>query len=214
MKSSMLFALVVAAAAGTAVGQYQGHVVSYEPVPEDGNWFTPRFNPTTVFSAMAGPFAAFTAATGSAGFDDYQSTYTDSPYMLLQTFKFVGGVTTVGGGATFNFYDTSENLHSSFSVTLPSAGDFIWTISLETVAGAKDSDFGIPAAGYVEMIVDAATTGRWFLSNSAPTIGTESRAPGEGSLDTHSHRFELIIPAPGASALLGLGGLVALRRRR
>ena len=214
MKASLLFAMVVAAAAGTAHARVAS-VVSWEPIPEsDGGGFVPRSNITTVFSAMAGPFAAFSAATGNAGFDDYVSTYTDSPYMLLNTFRFVGGVTTVGGGMTFNFYNADLTLHDAFSVALPSAGDFIWTISLESAAGAKDSDFGIPAAGYLEVIIDANTTGRWFLSTSLPTIGTESRAPNQGSLETHSHRFELNIPAPGASVLLGLGGLVALRRRR
>ncbi|MBX3403140.1 MAG: hypothetical protein KF699_06975 [Phycisphaeraceae bacterium] len=214
MKASLLFAMVVAAAAGTAHARV-ATVVSWEPIPEaDGGGFVPRSNISTVFSAIAGPYAAFPAATGNAGFDDYVSTYTDSPYMLLNSFRFVGGVTTVNGGVTFNFYNADATFHDAFSVSLPSAGDFIWSISLESVAGAKDSDFGIPAAGYVEMIVDAGVTGRWFLSTSLPTIGTESRAPGQGTLETHSHRFELNIPAPGSAALLGLGGLVALRRRR
>lgn len=214
MKASLLFALVVAAAAGVAHARV-ATVVSWEPLPEsDGGGFVPRSNITTVFSAMDGPYAAFPAASGNAGYDDYQSTYTDSPYMLLNTFRFVGGVTSVGGGVTFNFYNADATLHDAFSVNLPSAGDFIWTISLESVAGAKDSDFGIPAAGYLEMIVDANTTGRWFLSTTLPTIGTESRNPNQGSVESHSHRFELNIPAPGASVLLGLGGLAAFRRRR
>lgn len=213
MKASMLCAMIVAAAAGSALGQAT-YVIGSEPVSLDGNWFAPRSNITTVFSAMDGPYVAFPVATGNAGFDDYQSTYTDAPFMLLQSFRFVGGVTTVGGSVTFSFFDSDENLHDSFSVALPLTGDRIWTIGFESAPGLKDSDFGIPASGYVQMTVDAATTGRWFLSETAPLIGTESRAPGEGSLETHSHRFELNIPAPGASALLGLGGLVAMRRRR
>lgn len=214
MKASLLFAMVVAAAAGTAHARV-ANVVSWEPIPDgDGGGFVPRSNITTVFSAMTGPFAAFPPASGSVGFDDYVSTYTDSPYMLLNSFRFVGGVDTVGGGATFNFYNADGSFHDAFAVNLPAAGNFIWSISFESAPGLKDSDFGIPAAGYVEMVIDTGVNGAWFLSTSLPTIGTESRAQGQGSLTTHSHRFELNIPAPGASALLGLGGLVAFRRRR
>ncbi|MCA9254363.1 MAG: PEP-CTERM sorting domain-containing protein, partial [Phycisphaerales bacterium] len=61
---------------------------------------------------------------------------------------------------------------------------------------------------------DDGSTGQWFLSTTLPTIGTESRAPGEGSLETHSHRFRLDVPEPATLSLLAIGGLVIARRRR
>jgi len=212
MKTPVLFALIVAAAAA-ASAQASSPTITWEPIPEDSG-FVPRSAFSSVFSAMSGPYAAFPAATGSLGFDDYQSTYADGDSFALQSMRFVGGVTTVGGIMTFDFFDADDNLVSTTSLGLPSAGNFIWTITFESAPGLKDSDFFVPASGYLQLSADALTTGQWFLSTSLPTVGTESREPGEGSLTAQSHRFELNVPTPGALALLGMGGIAALRRRR
>jgi len=210
MKAS-IFVLALALTAGTAMAN--GVVsASYRPM-SDGMLPQTRANNAPVFSAIPGPYAGFAAATGGLGFDDYNSIFA-GPTMPLQVLNFVGGVTTVGGTLTFNFYDTTQTLANTVAFNLPAAGNFIWTLNFESAPGAKDSLFSIPSDGYLEIIAGANTTGQWFLSTSLPTIGTESRAAGEGSLTTHSHRFELVVPAPGAMALLGLGGLVAARRRR
>ncbi len=212
MRASLFFALAVAASAGPALA-FNARIVGWEPIPEDDTIVT-RSQFQSVFSAIPGPYVAFSAATGSLGFDDYQSTYTAGPDFALQSMRFVGGVTTVGGPLTIDFFDATQTLVNSTTLNLPSAGNFIWTITFESAAGLKDSNFIIPANGYVQLTAGAGTTGQWFLSTSLPTVGTESRAQGQGSVTTHSHRFELNIPAPGSLAILGLSGLALGRRRR
>ncbi|MFZ4572996.1 MAG: hypothetical protein ACOYN0_01280 [Phycisphaerales bacterium] len=187
----------VAAAAGSALAID----VSAAPIGEEPG-YAERGVP--IFSAMPGPFAAFPAATGSIGFDDYDSILPGG-YDVLTDFKFVGGVTTIGGRLDFNFYHPDGTLISNFFVTLPQAGNFIWTINNINII--------IPTDGIVEAVAAADTTGRWYLSTTAPTLGTQNAAFG-GAGGGNSHRFELQVPAPGAAALMGLAGLVAGRRRR
>ena len=168
-----------------------------------------------MYSAMTGPFAGFAAATGNLGFDDYVGIVPpgdadgNSP---LEEFGFVGGVTTVGGIVQIQVYNVNSDLVNFVNIALPSAGNFIWTITPSLVPG--DDFFSIPNAGFVQMVAAPTTTGQWFLSTSLPTIGTESRAAGMGSLTTHSHRFRLDVPEPASMALLALGGLFAARRRK
>ena len=194
-----LFAL--AAAAGTAAAID----VSAQPLTSQAGYGE---RATPIFSAIPSPYVAFPAGTGVLGFDDYNSTLPGGTYETLTTLRFVGGVTAVGGRLDFNFRQNDGTLFSSFFVNFPSAGNFIWSIGTD----ANPIGTLIPADGILEIVADANTTGQWFLSTGVPTLGTEDRAI--GSVTTHSHRFELSIPAPGAAALMGLAGLVAGRRRR
>jgi len=82
MKAPVLFALIVAAAAASA--QASSPTITWEPIPEDSS-FVPRSAFSSVFSAISGPYAAFSAATGSLGFDDYQSTFTDGDSFSLSS---------------------------------------------------------------------------------------------------------------------------------
>lgn len=223
MKAVVLGALMVAVAAGSAsavtlVGGsstgFVGRVDSYAPLT-DAYLPQTRASNTTVFSALSpnsnNQFSGFAAAAGPLGFDDYNSTLAGGN-AFLQGFQFIGGL-TAAGTINVQFFNTAGDFVNNFTVNLP-AGPNIWNIGLETVAGAKDSTFLIPEAGYVQIDAVGLVTGQWFLATPAPTIGTESRAAGEGSITSHSHRFALTVPAPSAMALLGMGGLLAARRRR
>jgi hypothetical protein len=188
---------VLTAIAGTACAID----VSARPLDEASS-FDDRGVP--VFSAIGGPFAAFPLASGSLGFDDYNSIATGD-YDVLTDLRFIGGVANVGGRLDFNFFHQDGTLISNFFVTLFQSGDFFWTISNINVL--------IPTDGILQIVASADTTGRWFLSQTAPTIGTQSSTFGGANGGAFSHRFELQIPAPGALAL-GSIGLLAMRRRR
>ena len=67
----------------------------------------------------------------------------------------------------------------------------------------------------LEPAICSPTTGQWFLSDAGPSIGSEDVLIGGGGGGQFSHNFAInAVPAPGAAALLGLGGLIGFRRRR
>ena len=165
------------------------------------------------FDSMAGPYAALPAGTGLRGFNYYQASGAGSS-MYLGAFGFVGGTNTAGGSVTFNFYSYTGTgteygaLANTFTVTLPQAGDFLWTIDL-------DPGFEIPTLGYVEMVNGTGGSSRWFLTSTVPTVGTSLGAPFPANYAAQSFQLvEGVVPAPGALALLGMAGLARSRRRR
>jgi hypothetical protein len=212
MKNVMTAAVLVVGAMATAAGAQTATFTEIGQMAQGG--YSNRL--ATSYTGIPGPYSAFTAATGNAGFDDYGTSITDSSFALA-SMRFVGGVTSIGGTMQFRFYDSTATLFSSASVNLPSAGDFIWTITFGTLPDGSDSTFQVPNNGFLELVVGANTTGRWFMTTTGPTVGTNNIAVGTGSTlnPQRYNAFELIaVPAPASLALLGLGGLVATRRRR
>lgn len=148
----------------------------------------------------------------SAGIADYTSI--SSGDILLDQFRFVGGVDQVGGTVFFDFFDSAGAFIDGFGITLNQAGNFIWTIDLATA-------ITIAGDGLVQMSIDdenlsgsgSTAGGRWFLGNAGATIGNAGDA--EAAPD-FNYAFELnsSVPTPGVLSLLGLGGIAAGRRRR
>ena len=145
------------------------------------------------------------------GTADYQSIATSN--FELTEFQFIGGVNQVGGVVFFDFFDAGGSYIDSAGVQLSEAGNFLWTITLNTT-------FDIADGGFVQMYVDdenlagAGSTagGQWFLTDAGATIGDALAADAGTSFD---YTVALsTVPAPGAAALLGLGGIAATRRRR
>lgn len=157
---------------------------------------------------MSAPYAAFAVANGLLGFDDY--TASPNAAFPLTELRFVGGVTAIGGTIQFDFSDSVGAPVASFTVSLPAAGDFIWTI--DDLGGLGIT---LPGSGRLALTATGTSVGRWWLSTSAPTLGSESRT-GFGSLTSHSHRFELsTVPEPSSViALIGGLGFMAARRRK
>ncbi|TVQ82259.1 MAG: hypothetical protein EA380_00590, partial [Phycisphaeraceae bacterium] len=170
---------------------------------------SPVMRTSVLYSHMDGPYSAFAAASGPGGFDDYVSTAGND--IILEEFRFVGGVTAAGGVLFFDFFDNAQNFVDGFGLQLPQAGNFIWTITLNV-------PIIVPNAGIVQAFfnndpgIGPVTSGQWFLSDSATTVGSDSRTFGGAAGGAFQHSFELsgtVIPAPGALALMGLAGLAA-----
>lgn len=214
MKNVLMVGLLAGAAlSSSAFGDLR---LSAEPIEGGGGYLDRN---ATVYSSLTGGYASFAAAAGNVGFDDYTTSNASDLFVTVAQFKFVGGVQTVGGIATFNFFDsTGTQLMNSFGIAFPQAGAFIWTITLGALPDGSDSTFSIPTNGIVQMQVDAATTGRFFLTatgNPAPLVGANDPAFGAGAALQRNQAFSIeAVPTPGALALVGVGGLLAARRRR
>jgi hypothetical protein len=165
------------------------------------------------YNNQDGPYSAFPpsgAADGPLGVADYQSIATNN--IAMEEFVFVGGVDTVDAVIFVDFFDAGGNFLDGFGVALPEAGNFIWTI---TTGGLE-----VAAGGFVQMNIDDGTNGplglgQWFLNDTPAAVGDALAADIDGTAFNFAfsiNGFE--VPAPGAAALLGLGGLVATRRRR
>lgn len=168
-----------------------------------------------------GPGAGYLGFVGSTlggaiGNDDYDSTGT-ADYELYK-FKFVGGYAAGAGIIYFDFFNAAGTQYvDGFGLDLSAqgTGGYIWTITI-------NNPFLINNDGLVQMSGGTdvnATQALWYATNAQPTIGTA--VPGNagtydyglGEVDI-DWRFEMITPAPGALALLGLAGLAGTRRRR
>src|SRR5690606_4954947 len=112
---------------------------------------------------------------------------------------FAGGVTTAGQQLRVNFYNTSNTLVNFFTVNLQLGGsNQIWTITLGITSDGSDSIFEIPSAGRVEIVAQGGATGRFWLTTTAPTIGSNDISWG-GVPDSHYHVFGMRaveVPAP------------------
>jgi hypothetical protein len=199
---------------GTALADVPGYHGSLTLRSDPIGGYTART--ASVYDSMPGPYSAFGRAAGQAALDDYGTSVTD-PSMLLAQFKFVGGVNTAGQALQVNFYDTTNTLTNFFTVNLPSGGDFLWTITLGAQPDGSDSTFAVPNNGFAEIVIDPAATGRWFFTATAPSVGTNDVTVGTGG-QLNPQRYNafglVVVPAPASLALLGVGGLLASRRRR
>lgn len=188
-------------------------VISVESAPLDSTFIAVDED---VYVGQAGPYAAF-AAGAFAQNDDYQANLANTPYLALPQFQvakviFVGGVTAVGGTLDFFFLDApGTTVVDSFAVSLPSAGDFIWTITLSPGIYADTN-------GRLQIQNRTGSSGRWWFTSTAPIEGTNSFAVGTGSgLNPQQNQaFSLqAVPEPGTMIALGAGiAAIAARRRR
>ena len=163
-------------------------------------------------------YSAFPAATGPIGFDDYtlDTLPAGDTDVAVESFRFVGGVGTANGLATFDFFDaTGVTNIGSFSVALASSGNFIYDI--DVIA----TNLLLPTNAVVQMTVDATTDpvgGQFFLHGDGPTIGTNDMTFGGANGGTLIHAFEItgnsVVPEPASmlTVLLGLAGLAMARR--
>lgn len=181
-----------------------------------------------------------TPASATVGFNDYQFASNAGAFgapltnavAALDTMRFVGGSVAAGGKMDFFFLQNDSTTATSFTITFAAAGNFIYTFNVGAIPGG----IYVPKEGlyYAQRNATSTSQVRQFYGGSsaataAPTIGAQSvggfgpssqdfvftSATYNGGAPTPiSERFELSVPAPGAAALMGLAGLVGLRRRR
>ena len=190
---------------------------------------------TPVYSAIQAG-AGYLSATSTpsspiVGFNDYQMSTDPGPFgapltnptVALDRMRFVGGVSVAGSSMDFYFLQNDSSTATAFSITFASAGNFIYTLFLNGTPGGVQ----VPTEGYYVSVkgAGAGTAAQFYagstLGTGAPTVGAQDTSNdfvfnygGAVGAVPISERFELQVPAPGAAALMGLAGLVGLRRRR
>jgi len=160
-----------------------------------------------------------TLATGYLGFDDYQTSTAPGGSFgggldFMTHHFFVGGLsgTAPGGGVLFvTFFTQSGAPFDSYGVVL---GDGLFYYGITITNGMY-----VPSSGVIQMWANdgsftafPAAPGTWFYSDGAPAVGTNNPAFGANAPNQQMH--EIVIPAPASLAMLGLGGALAIRRRR
>ena len=165
-----------------------------------------------VYSSIPGPYAAL-AAGQFAQDDDYTTNLPPNTTFTCDGFRFVGGISVANSKLDF-FFLKSDNttINTAFQINFgTNVGDFIWTITF----GSADPT--LTSSGFCQIQTDGPNdAGRWFFTSTPANPGTNSFTTGSGSQfnPPQIQAFEFQVPAPGSMALLGLGGLMAARRRR
>lgn len=170
-------------------------------------------NAAVLYDSIAGPYASYPAASGLLGWDDYTMN-TALPQANLTVVKFVGGVDVVNKPLYFDFYKSDGVTYvNGFSVLLPAAGNYIWTITL-------GGSFLVDSSGIMAVFTDSTDTsykGQWFLTQTSPAVGSNDLNTGYApSPYMQAFAFEGDpVPEPASMIALGAGlAAVAARRRR
>ena len=152
--------------------------------------------------------------SGTSGLSALTTTGSDSAGVYLENFfgaagdgvaesLVAGDLTNVG-----NASDGSPNLYrdsgSDFGLNVFSwSPDANVTFTAGTQAFTGSATWTVDAATYADMLAGSTSGNLYFpVDNAADVVGADL-------LGTYN-----VVPAPGAMALLGLGGIVAGRRRR
>jgi hypothetical protein len=162
-------------------------------------------------------YFAPTAAVGYVGYDDYTTSSGPGTFDFMTSHQFVGGLTGNSGDSGvmfFTFFTASGTPYDSYGVALPADGPHWWNI---TITGGMY----IPSDGITQAWVNdtngafggfTAYPGYWWYSEGAPTVGTNDSA--FGAFAPNYNMQVINVPAPASLAMLGLGGALAVRRRR
>ncbi len=194
------------AAQGVVIYDVSNTTIRYQPID---SYYGSRDTGTIYDSSTTASAGGTTVTSPNNIVEDYTSIAVD-PVNILMQHIFVGGVATANHVLFFNFYDAGGNYTGGYGVRLPQAGNFVWTVTLNPYAGGA---VPITPAGYDQMVPDSGTNNPGGVP-SVVTFRYTSSAPTVGSTNGTVYRQAFIVPAPASVALLGLGALVAGRRRR
>lgn len=127
-------------------------------------------------------YGAFAASSGFLGQEDYDSI--NDANINLTGITFAGSL-DVAGDIRFDFYDASNSvLQASVTATLPGAPGAFYTVSIP-------QGVTIPDQGVLELTALNGVNARWFGSDAAPLVGSESSSFGTLEFAGLSHNFEL-----------------------
>lgn len=170
------------------------------------------------------------AATAQAGgfFSEIEDNNSIATANDLGLFSAPGGsiaIDAVLGDADVDWYSfTLDNTASLSFFAAFAAGDGDGLMQIVTAGGdviAFDDDSGVGLMPAIQL--DGLAAGTYYIGFSGfgdvddTSVGSDELVDGLGHDENFSYKLSVgfsIVPAPGALALLGAGGLVAARRRR
>lgn len=172
--------------------------------------------------------AAFTAASQAGFFTETEGNNTLNMANDVGTYDSPGGSIAIEGTITNGDVDwfefTLENTATLafFSAFGTNGGDGVMQIvALGGDVIAFDEDSGVGLMPAIQLIDLAAGTYYIGLSGfgdvGAGSVSSDELADGVGHTENFAYKLSVgfsIVPAPGATALLGMGGLMIVRRKR
>lgn len=198
MKTGHLMSAVVLAAAAAATAH--GSTIATFADPTTGP-APSLFQWNAVTSTLTGGWSGtgLNLLTPSTSAPDYaDAKFTVSPLVATSTFM---GIALFGAGS-IDFTDSANNL--VFKIEFDSA---MMTSSL-SFGGSDFVGFNVRFSG---SLLDFPTQNEAFAFSFANPVSTQT---GFTVTSSFTSSADQIVPAPGAMALMGLGGLLAIRRKR
>ncbi len=210
MKTSIAIgALVLAACAGSASAALVNGAMGFAPFGGSGSFVgTPgQLANATSFSFFSG-LHIMNNNGGSASFGGSPNIFDVplSPFKIVTigspTITLPGGVVPLAPAVTLN-----NNYASVFTIALGDGSNIRFSSTSQSFYSGTANSMVITFFGTASDLNNVHTG----VANAAMTM---SFVPQGGNLLNYSVSFAAAIPAPGAVALLGMGGLLAARRRR
>jgi MYXO-CTERM domain-containing protein len=199
IRSSIAVALMLAAGATSAQAVSVTIATFQDPAPNAG---TPLFerNGAIFTGSWNGP-GLLLATPGSPSPDFANATFQMSPLTVVNDF---GSFQQMSGGS-IQFFDQTNAPILTMSFT---------GASLSNILGLGASDFlaqNVTFSGPIVAGFASITSEQFSFSFANPVITDQQHYTVTSSFTSSA---DVVVPGPGAAALLGLGGLMAARRRR
>jgi hypothetical protein len=185
-----------------------------------GFGFSLPLSADTLFNSLSAPYSADEAKTGVIGIEDYQADLSGTPFgnnsqneFFLQSFWWRAEFLTPSTPIRFSFLESDQQtVRWTFDLTWPFTGLSTYSI------GWSGQGLRISRVGFIQLELLNGFTGRWFRTNTAPTVGTSPLNP-YGNPAGSNFAMELrgtAVPEPGCLGVLAVLASVAsstLRRR-
>jgi len=172
--------------------------------------------------------AAFTAASQAGFFTETENNNTLALANDVGTYDSPGGSIAIEGTITegdvdwFSFTLENTATLAFFSAFGTNGGDGVMQIVTaggDVIAFDDDSGVGLmPAIQLIDLSAGSYFIGLSGFDDVGPgSVDSDELADGLGHSENFAYKLSVgfsIVPAPGATALLGMGGLMMVRRKR